>query len=188
MFLFKFFTATVLSVVTMTYTSNAQAKTIYKCQVNGTVQFSEEKCGSDAKPVELRGMAAPLQPVDMDKLKSLEVSERIRVLQSRIELRQKRINQYRKRMDREIKALEKSFQAELNKSGKSSLKNSLKNKELSSQVQRLSDTAELTARGNLSEQINSVVLHYQALIRAEDVQISVLMQQLAYERGKQAQQ
>ena len=188
MFLQKFLTATVLSVITMTYTANVQAKTIYKCQVNGTVQFSEEKCGSDAKPVELRGMAAPLQPVDMDKLKSMEMSERIRMLQSRIELRQKRMNQYRKRMDREIKVLEKSFEAEHNKSRNASLKNSIRNKELSNQVKRLSDTAELTARGSLSEQINSVVLHYQALIKAEEVQIGVLMQQLTYERSKQPNQ
>ena len=175
-----------LGVVIMTYTAGGHAKTIYKCQVNGTVQFSEEKCGPDAKPVELKGMAAPLQPVDMKKLKALEASERVRVLQSRIDLRQKRISQYRKRMNSEIKALEKSFKAEADKSGKRSLKNSLKNKELVAQVKRISDTTELTAKGSLSEQINSVVLHYQALIKAEEFQIGVLLRQLTFERSREA--
>ena len=82
------------------------AKPIYKCQVNGTVQFTEEKCDQHAKPVELKGVAAPLQPIDMDKLKTLEASERVRKLENRIEMRQKRIGQYRKRMNVEIKNLE----------------------------------------------------------------------------------
>ena len=112
MFLPKWMFAALLSVVTLTYTVQSQARPIYKCQVNGTVQFSEEKCGPDAKTIELKGMAAPLQPVDMEKLKALEANERVRVLQSRIDLRQKRINQYRKRMDKEIKALGKGFKAE----------------------------------------------------------------------------
>ena len=188
MFLSGLISTVLLGVVTMTYTPDGQAKTIYKCQVNGTVQFSEEKCGADAKPVELKGIAAPLQPVDMKKLKALEASERVRVLQSRIDLRQKRINQYRKRMDSEIKTLEKSFKGEANKSGKSTLKNSVKNKELVTQVKRISDTTELTARGSLSEQINSVVLHYQALIKAEEFQINILLQQLAFERSKETRQ
>ncbi|UYM13854.1 hypothetical protein [Endozoicomonas euniceicola] len=170
----------------MTYTAGGHAKTIYKCQVNGAVQFSEEKCGPDARPVELKGMAAPLQPVDMKKLKTLEASERVRVLQSRIDLRQKRISQYRKRMNSEIKVLEKSFKAEADKSGKRPLKNSLKNKELVTQVKRISDTTELTAKGSLSEQINSVVLHYQSLIKAEEFQIDVLLRHLTFERSRGA--
>ena len=174
-----------VSVVSLTYAVKTQAKPIYKCQVNGTVQFSEEKCGPDAKLVELKGMAAPLKPIDMEKLKAFEAGERVRVLQSRIDLRQKRIGQYRIRMDKDIKALEKKFKVELDdRSKKSSLKSSVREKDIGTQVRRISDSTELTTKGTLSEQINSVVIHYQTLIKAEEVQIGILLQQLLLEQRK----
>lgn len=186
MFTPRLMLAALFSVISLAYAAQTQAKPIYKCQVNGTVQFSEEACGADAKPVELKGIAAPLKPIDMEKLKAFEASERVRILQSRIDLRQKRVGQYRIRMNKEIKALEKKFEAEQdNRPKKNTLKNSVREKDIGTQVRRISDNTELTTKGTLSEQINSVVIHYKTLIKAEEVQIGVLLQQLLVEQRRQ---
>ena len=160
------------------------AKPIYKCQVNGTTQFTEEKCDQHAKPIELKGLSAPLQPIDMEKLKTLEASERIRKLESRIDMRQKRINRYRKRMNAEIKGLEKKASGKKSKSHKSYPKNSVQEQEVTTQLQNIADNVDLNTRGTLSEQVSSVVLHYQTLIKAEEFQISVLLQQLRIDQQK----
>lgn len=164
------------------------AKPIYKCQVNGTVQFSEEKCDEHARPIELKGLSAPLKPIDMEKLKILGASERIRKLESRIDMRQKRISHYRKRMNAEIRNIEKKANGKKGKPGKSYPKGSVQEQETSTQLKNIADSVNLNTRGTLSEQINSVVLHYQALVKAEEFQISILLEQLRIDQQKMQNQ
>ncbi|WP_062266872.1 hypothetical protein [Endozoicomonas arenosclerae] len=156
-------------------------KPIYKCQVNGSVVFTEEKCDSNAKPIELKGLAAPLEPFDMDKLKGMDEKVRTRMIEERITLRQKRIRTYRNRMQSELKLL----QAKADKSVKQKARqnkalprNSVQDKEINTQLKSIADSVELDTKGTLSEQMNAVVAHYKTLIEAEQFQIELLLQEL----------
>ncbi|WOG27542.1 hypothetical protein [Endozoicomonas sp. 8E] len=153
------------------------AKPIYKCQVNGAVVFTEEKCDSNAKPVELKGLAAPLEPFDMDKLRGMDEKVRARMIEDRIALRQKRIRTYRNRMQSELKQL----QAKINKKtqrNKSQSRNSIQEKEINAQLKSIADNVELDTKGTLPDQMNAVVARYKTLIEAEQFQIELLLQEL----------
>ncbi|WP_257255572.1 MULTISPECIES: hypothetical protein [unclassified Endozoicomonas] len=153
------------------------AKPIYKCQVNGDVVFTEEKCDSNAKPIELKGLAAPLEPFDIDKLRGMDEKLRVQMIEDRIALRQKRIRTYRNRMQSELKKL----QGKINKKtleNKSLPRNSVQEKELNTQLKSIADNVELDTRGTLSDQMNAVVVRYKTLIEAEQFQIELLLQEL----------
>ena len=55
---------------------------------------------------------------------------------------------------------------------------------MTTQLKNIADNVDLNTRGTLSEQINSVVLHYQTLIKAEEFQIHVLLEQLRIDQQK----
>ena len=165
-------------------TISLHAKPIYKCQVNGAVQFTEEKCDEQAKPIELKGLSAPLQPVDMNKLKALEANERVRQLESRINMRQKRINHYRRQMNAEVESLQNKARTKKAKPHKSLPKNSVQEQETTTQLKDIAGSVDLDPRGTLSEQVNSVVLYYQTLISAEEFQIRLLLEQLRLDQQK----
>ncbi|MGI9281747.1 MAG: hypothetical protein ACR2PX_19245 [Endozoicomonas sp.] len=157
--------------------TSAQGKPIYKCQVNGAVVFTEEKCDSNAKPIELKGLAAPLEPFDMDKLKGMDNRVRTQMIEERIALRQKRIRTYRSRMQSELKQI----QAKANKKVKKNKKlprNSVQEKEINTQLKSIADSVELDTKGTLSDQTSSVVARYKTLIEAEQFQIELLLQEL----------
>lgn len=153
------------------------AKPIYKCQVNGAVVFTEEKCDSNAKPIELKGLAAPLEPFDMDKLRGMDEKARARMIEDRIALRQKRIRTYRDRMQSELKQL----QAKINKKtpqNKSQPRNSVKEKDINTQSKSIANSVDQKTKGTLSDQMNAVVARYKTLIEAEQFQIELLLQEL----------
>ena len=154
-----------------------QGKPIYKCQVNGTVVFTEEKCDSNAKPIELKGLAAPLEPFDVNKLKGMDEKVRTQMIEERIALRQKRIRTYRNRMQSELKLLQAKADKKSKKSN-SLPRNSVQDKEINYQLKSIADSVDLDTKGTLSEQMNSVVAHYKTLIEAEQFQIELLLQEL----------
>lgn len=162
--------------------STGWAKDIYKCQVNGTVKFTEEKCDDNAKPIKLKGLAAPLEAYDLNKLRQMDDNSRERLLKERISLRQKRIKTYRKRMQDELKVLQMKYAADSKRKSSKPLKNSVVDKDYQTQAKRLADSAESIAdsrvNGTLSEQMNSVISHYKTLIESEQFQIEVLLQEL----------
>ncbi len=85
---------------------NTQAKSVYKCQKNGTTEFSETPCDSSATEVILKELSAPLKPMDMNALKGLDARAKVRKIEHRLSLRQKRIKALQKKMDKELKTVE----------------------------------------------------------------------------------
>ncbi|MRI33013.1 hypothetical protein EOPP23_08460 [Endozoicomonas sp. OPT23] len=83
-----------------------QAKPIYKCQKNGTTQYSESPCDSNATEVILKELSAPLKPMDTSALKGLDARAKVRKIEQRLSLRQKRIKTLQKKMDKELRAVE----------------------------------------------------------------------------------
>ncbi|WP_252177375.1 hypothetical protein [Endozoicomonas sp. 4G] len=153
------------------------AKPIYKCQVNGAVVFTEEKCDGNAKPIELKGLAAPLEPFDMEKLRGMDEKVRARMIEDRISLRQKRIRTYRHRMQAELKQLQPKA-GKKTQQNKNLPRNSIQDKEINTQLKSIANSVELDTKGTLSDQMNAVVARYKTLIEAEQFQIELLLQEL----------
>ena len=86
--------------------TTAQAKSVYKCQKNGTTQFSDTPCNSDASEVTLNELSAPLKAMDMSVLKGLDARAKVRKIEQRLALRQKRIKSLQTKMDKELKGVE----------------------------------------------------------------------------------
>lgn len=76
--------------------------------------------------------------------------------------------------------LEKNFTSKkARSSSRNFARNSIREQDTVTQLKHISDNLSPTTKGTLSEQINSVVLHYQTQIKAEEFQVEVLLQQLA---------
>ena len=150
---------------------------IYRCEVNGVVQFTEEKCDKNAQPVQLKGLAAPLEPFDLKKIQHMDASIRRHMIQERITLRQNRIKTHRRNMEKELKAIRQKAQPPKG-SGSPRASSSVRDQEETGQLRTLADSGATEAAGNLSEQMKSVISHYKTLIEAEQFQIDILLQEL----------
>ena len=131
---------------------------IYRCEVNGVVQFTEEKCDKNAQPVQLKGLAAPLEPFDLKKIQHMDASIRRHMIQERITLRQNRIKTHRRNMEKELKAIRQKAQPPKG-SGSPRASSSVRDQEETGQLRTLADSGATEAAGNLSEQMKSVISH-----------------------------
>ncbi len=153
----------------------AFAKDIYKCTVNGVVRYSDEKCDDNSSPIKLRDIAAPLGQPDMKAIRIKDEHTSIQLLQDRVARHQKKIRHYRKQMNTELAALKLYHQSEISENRserKKKLRNPIKDQELVTQVKNI---AASTDQEDGSKQMLAVIKHYETLIKAEQFQIKLLV-------------
>ncbi len=89
------------------FSTQALALDIYKCIVDGRVEFSEKPCGPNSTAVQLKELAAPLASHDMEKTANLDYTIKSHLIREQIARHQHKIKRYRQRMQAEIKNLQK---------------------------------------------------------------------------------
>ncbi|WP_263081685.1 hypothetical protein [Endozoicomonas sp. Mp262] len=99
--------AIILGMALLMPATETLAGNIYKCMVNGRVEFSGEPCGANARPVVLKELAAPLASYDMKGEANLDYTIKSHLLRERVARHQHKIQRYRHRMDAEIKKVYK---------------------------------------------------------------------------------
>ena len=167
---FKSLVSGVLAVLVMV---PAYGHDIYKCNVNGTVHYSEQKCNAQSKPVTLKALAAPGEKVDVAIVKGQEDRTKADSLKAQINRHQKRISKYRTKMQYELGMLKKK--AGMDSDEPKRARHNNWEKESSSQLKKISAS---TDRSIVAEQMTAVVNHYKVLIEVEEFQIGLLYQEL----------
>ena len=142
---------------------------IYKCVTNGSVRYSEEKCGDNAEKVTLKEIAAPVKEVDPLATEGQEFRNKISSLNFQIKRHEKRIKKYRKKMRFELGMLQK--QAGIKAPEPKRTRENNWEKEASSQLKNISASVDQSV---IAEQMTAVVNHYKVLIEAEEFQIRSL--------------
>lgn len=169
----------------------AAGKDIYKCKVDGSVRYSEEKCDDQAAPVKLKDIAAPLSTMDARAIEGQDARIRESSLQERIQRRHKTINRLRQKMQDELAALYQSVDSK-SKGSRSSVKtssreaytgrHSVQENDPVKQAQNIADSIEALGKEGVSSQVTAIVNHYKALIEVEQFQINLLLQELKMNR------
>lgn len=159
------------------FTASAFGHDIYKCVENGTVRYSEEKCGDKAEKVTLKELAAPVREVDPSTIEGQETHNKISSLEFQIKRHEKRIKKYRKKMQFELGMLQK--QAGIKAKEPNRARENNWEKEASSQLNNISASVD---QGIIAEQMTAVVNHYKVLIEAEEFQIRSLQRDVELEK------
>ena len=150
---------------------------IYKCVDNGTIRYSEEKCGDNAEKVTLKELAAPVREIDPSTIEGQGVRNQISSLEFQIKRHEKRIRKYRKKMQYELGMLQKKAGIETKEPKRA--RGSNWEKEASSQLKNISASVD---QGIIAEQMTAVVNHYKVLIEAEEFQIRSLQRDVELEK------
>ena len=150
---------------------------IYKCVENGTIRYSEEKCGDNAEKVTLKELAAPVKEVDPSTIEGQKTRNKISSLEFQVKRHEKRIRKYRKKMQYELGALQKKVGIKTKEPKKA--RESNWEKEATSQLKNISSSVD---QGVIAEQMTAVVNHYKVLIEAEEFQIRSLQRDIELEK------
>ena len=150
---------------------------IYKCVENGTVRYSEEKCGDKAEKVTLKELAASVKEVDPSTIEGQGSRNKISSLEFQIKRHEKRIQKYRKKMQYELGMLQKRAGIEVKGPGRP--RESNWEKETAAELKHISASVD---QGVIAEQMTAVVNHYKVLIEAEEFQIRTLQRDVELEK------
>ncbi|MDP0561941.1 MAG: hypothetical protein QS721_06260 [Candidatus Endonucleobacter sp. (ex Gigantidas childressi)] len=166
------------------------AQNIYKCMVDGRVEFSEEHCKHGGNIVESNEISAPLEAYDMSKAAKLDYTIERNLLKEKISRRQYEIQHLINEMNAEIEELKGNVYKPTRTTKKSKYKSvsasKLKlyrpdgavNGYFPSNHGALTSALRVPNYERVSEQVNATVKRYQTMIKAKEFQISLLMEEL----------